>query len=136
MGSIYSLGAICSLPLAAYLNDRIGRRKTIVAGSSVMVFAACLQAASQNFAMFVCSRLILGFGIPACIIGASSLIGELSYPKERPVMTSLFNTSWFIGSICAAGVTYGTYAMQSNWGWRLPSLLQAVPSLMQISFMW
>jgi len=26
--------------------------------------------------------------------------------------------------------------MTSNWGWRIPSFLQVVPSLLQISFIW
>lgn len=39
--------------------------------------------------MFLASRWILGFGIPFAIINASSLIGELSYAKERPIMTRL-----------------------------------------------
>lgn len=39
--------------------------------------------------MYIVARMILGFGIPTCIVSGSSLIGELSYPKERPVLTSL-----------------------------------------------
>lgn len=35
----------------------------------------------------------------------------------------------------AAGVTYGTFQMSSTWAWRLPSLLQLVPSFCQIVFM-
>lgn len=38
------------------------------------------------------------------------------------------------GSIVAAGVTLGTFAMDSNWGWRIPSLLQVMPSALQIVF--
>jgi len=26
--------------------------------------------------------------------------------------------------------------MTSNWGWRIPSFLQVVPSLLQVSFIW
>ena len=26
--------------------------------------------------------------------------------------------------------------MTSNWGWRIPSLLQVVPSLLQVTFIW
>jgi MFS family permease len=33
-------------------------------------------------------------------------------------------------------VTLGTFAMTSNWGWRIPSFLQVVPSLLQVSFIW
>lgn len=86
--------------------------------------------------MYIVARMILGFGIPTCIVSASALIGELSYPKERPIMTSLFNVSYFPGQILAAGICFGTNSMADNWGWRVPSLLQMCPSLMQIAFIW
>ena len=82
--------------------------------------------------MFVMARFFLGFGIPFCIVAASSMIGELSYPKERALIGSLFNASWFIGAIVAAGVTLGTFAMPNDWAWRIPSVLQVCPSLLQI----
>ncbi|KAF8901107.1 hexose transporter [Mucidula mucida] len=134
MSAIYSLGAIVVLPLVPWVSDHLGRRMAIVFGSVLMVIGAALQTASQNFAMFVCSRLVLGFGIPFAIVGASSLIGELSHPKERAILGSLFNSCWFIGSIVAAGITLGTFKMESNWGWRIPSLVQIVPSFLQIGF--
>lgn len=80
-----------------------------------MMIGAALQTASINDHMFLASRWILGFGIPFAIVSASSLIGELSYEKERPIMTSLFNASWFIGAIVAAGVTYGTFQMKVRY---------------------
>jgi len=49
---------------------------------------------------------------------------------------SLFNSCYFIGSIVAAGITLGTFSMKSNWGWRIPSLLQIFPSLSQIAFIY
>ncbi|KAK0443916.1 major facilitator superfamily domain-containing protein [Desarmillaria tabescens] len=134
MSAIYSLGAIVVLPIVPYVTDHLGRRWAIVFGSILMIIGAALQAASHNFAMFVCSRLVLGFGIPFAIVAASSLIGELSHPKERAILGSLFNSCWFIGSIVAAGITLGTFNMDSNWGWRIPSLVQVVPSLMQVTF--
>lgn len=86
--------------------------------------------------MFVIARFLLGFGIPFAIVAASSMIGELAYPKERARIGSLFNASWFIGAIVAAGVTLGTFEMPTNWGWRIPSVLQVIPSLLQITFIW
>lgn len=87
-------------------------------------------------AMFLVARVILGAGIVYAISGASQLIAELAYPKERSVITGLFNESWYAGSIVAAGVTLGTYSWKSNWSWRLPSLLQILPSLLQLTFIW
>ena len=36
--------------------------------------------------------------------------------------------------MAAAGTALGTYAIPNNWAWRIPSLLQIVPSLLQVSF--
>ncbi|KAG7097495.1 hypothetical protein E1B28_004837 [Marasmius oreades] len=134
MSAIYSLGAIVVLPFVPWVSDHWGRRWAIIVGSMLMVIGAAIQAAAVNFAMFVCGRLVLGFGIPFAIVAASSLIGELSHPKERAILGSLFNSCYFVGSIVAAGITLGTFAMPSDWGWRIPSLLQVLPSLMQITF--
>lgn len=86
--------------------------------------------------MFLVARIFLGMGIPFAISGASQLIVELAYPRERAVITGLFNESWYVGSIVAAGVTLGTFSYTSSWSWRLPSLLQVLPSLLQLTFIW
>ncbi|KAH6651694.1 general substrate transporter [Truncatella angustata] len=132
----YSLGAILSLPLVPIINDRLGRRWSIFLGSVTMVIGSIIQGFSVNVGMYIVARLILGFGIPTCIVSASALIGELAYPKERPIMTSLFNVSYFPGQILAAAICFGTNNIASNWGWKIPSLLQMCPSLMQIAFVW
>jgi MFS family permease len=86
--------------------------------------------------MFLVARLLLGMGIPFAISGASQLIAELAYPRERSVITGLFNESWYVGSIIAAGITLGTFSWTTNWSWRLPSLLQILPSMLQLTFIW
>jgi MFS family permease len=83
--------------------------------------------------MYIVARMILGFGIVFCIVSGSAMLGELAYPKERPIMTSMFNASWFVGSLIASGIVVGTAKISGNWAWRLPSLLQACPSLVQIA---
>jgi len=136
MSAIYSLGAVCALPFIPFVSDRYGRRFTVVFASLIMCVGAIIQGLARNLGMFVAGRWMLGFGIPFAIVAASALIGELGYPKERAVLTSLFNASWFIGSIVAAAVTYGSFTLDSDWSWRIPSLLQLVPSLLQITFMY
>jgi MFS family permease len=83
--------------------------------------------------MYIIARMTLGFGIVFCIVSGSAMLGELSYPKERPIMTSMFNASWFVGSLIAAGIVVKTANIHGDWSWRLPSILQACPSLVQMA---
>jgi MFS family permease len=84
--------------------------------------------------MYIVARIMLGFGIPFCIVSGSAMLGELAYPKERAIMTSLFNASYGIGQITAAAVGLGTVNIASDWGWRIPSVLQIAPAAIQIIF--
>jgi MFS family permease len=84
--------------------------------------------------MYAIARGIIGFGLPYAIVAGSCLIGELGHPKERPILTSLFNACYFIGAIVAAGTTFGTQQITSDWSWRIPSFLQMAPSLLQVIF--
>lgn len=83
--------------------------------------------------MYIVARMLLGVGILFAIISGSALIGELGYPKERAVLTTLFNTAYYIGAILASAITLGTVEIQRDWAWRIPSLLQICPSLLQIA---
>jgi hypothetical protein len=50
----------------------------------------------------------------------------------------MYNGSWYIGSILSAWITYATLKTLSGsvWAWRIPSILQAVPSLLQAILVW
>lgn len=133
VNSCYQLGSIFAVPFAPWFAQRFGRRWSIMLGSGIMVCGALLQGFAQHVAMYIIARMILGVGILFCIISGAALIGELSHPKERAVMTSLFNSSYFVGQIIAAAIAIRTADIKSNWAWRLPSLLQICPSLLQIS---
>lgn len=42
----------------------------------------------------------------------------------------------YAGAIIAAGTTLGTFSMPNDWSWRLPSLLQVAPAMLQLIFIW
>ncbi|KAH8173745.1 sugar transporter domain-containing protein [Sarocladium implicatum] len=136
ISSMMNIGSVASIPIVPYCNDRWGRRICIITGSLIVVGGVIIQTAAVNQAMLIVARFFLGFGIPFAIAGASQLLSELCYPKERAVISGLFHESWYAGSVLAAGVTLGTFNMDSDWSWRLPTLFQMVPSILQLSFIW
>lgn len=92
MSAIMSLGSICSTPVAPWVADRFGRRWGITVGSIIMIIGAIIQCESVNFAMFVVSRFILGFGLSFATTSSPSLVSELSHPKDRVTVTAICNT--------------------------------------------
>ncbi|KAH6840581.1 general substrate transporter [Chaetomium sp. MPI-CAGE-AT-0009] len=134
LASALPLGSVIGLPFIPLVNDNLGRRWCIWLGSVVMICGVIIQGLSINGPMYIMARGIIGFGLPYAIVAGSCLISELGYPKERPILTSLFNACYFIGAIVAAGVTFGVQKLQNDWSWRIPSFLQMAPSLLQVTF--
>lgn len=150
ISSAYNLGAILAVPVVPWVAQKWGRRWSIMLGSIFQCAGAIIQGFSIHCepslpnlspstdpfsaGMYIVARMILGFGIVFCIVSGSAMLGELSYPKERAIMTSMFNASWFVGSLIAAGIVVETSMIHNNWGWRIPSLLQCCPSLVQMTF--
>ncbi|GAB1212765.1 hypothetical protein ATERTT37_001912 [Aspergillus terreus] len=134
--AILALGAICATPFISMVGDRWGRRMGIILGSAIMAVGGILQGSSVHIAMFLVSRYLIGFGLVFANAYAPILIGELSHPKDRQVTTSLYQTTWYFGATLAAWTTFGTFTMPTEWAWRIPSLLQAAPALVQIVGVW
>jgi sugar porter (SP) family MFS transporter len=91
-----------------------------------------VQTASNGFGMFIGARWLIGFGTTFAQNASPLLISELAYPSHRPAITSIFNSLWFSGSIVAAWSTFGTFRIHNTWSWRIPSLLQGLPSALQV----
>ena len=86
--------------------------------------------------MFIGARFLIGFGLPFAQSGAAMLVTELAYPPYRAPLSSLYNTLWYSGAIVAAWSTFGTFKINSSWAWRIPSVLQGIPSVLQLCLLW
>ncbi|KAJ9110855.1 hypothetical protein QFC19_001364 [Naganishia cerealis] len=131
--AIQSIGGIAGLPFAAFVADRFGRRQAIFFGSCIMLVGVAIQTAAQNIGMFIGARFLVGFGLTFACAAAPLLITELAFPTHRGPLTSLYNSSWYLGSIVAAWTTFGTFRINNDWSWRIPSLLQGLPSIFQVA---
>jgi MFS family permease len=98
----------------------------------------------------------VGVGLTMCTNAAPLLLVELSYPTQRGKISSIYNSSWYIGSIISAWVScieirtkcesaetlpevcFGAYisARASVWSWRAPSLVQGFVPLLQVLLIW
>lgn len=129
INAIQSLSSAVTYPLVAYCANRWGRRRGLLVGYVFLFLGAFLQAFAPTSTAFILGRLFLGQP-SAWWAGLSPLlITELAYPTHRGFLTSLFMCGWYVGSIVAAWVTYGTRNYADDWAWRIPSVLQVATPL-------
>ncbi|OJA10001.1 hypothetical protein AZE42_03823 [Rhizopogon vesiculosus] len=136
LNAIQNIGSLCAYPFGSYMADGMGRRFSILFGATLMIAATAIQTASQSVQMFIGARFLIGFGLTFAATAAPLLVTEVAYPSSRGQATSLYNTLWYLGSIIAAWTTYGTFAIPTSWAWRIPSALQALPSVIQVLLIW
>ncbi|PNS14689.1 High-affinity glucose transporter [Sphaceloma murrayae] len=132
MVSMSLVGMIAATPFTPKLADYLGRRHPIVIGSIICCGGAALQSSVANLSYFLAGRFLLGLGLGITIGTSTPLIAELAYPSQRAIITSLYNTTWCVGSIATAWITYGTYRLTTSWSWRVPAILQCAPAVYQL----
>ncbi|RVD82109.1 uncharacterized protein DFL_006543 [Arthrobotrys flagrans] len=136
LNAIMSVGSIVAVPFSPFLSDWRGRRVAIMIGLFIMFIGVALQSAAQNLGMFIGARFLIGFGISFAHGAAPLLVTELAHMQHRARITSIYNTTWYLGAIIAAWTTFGTLKIKSDWAWRTPSILQAGPACVMICFIW
>jgi len=136
LNAIMSAGSMCAIPISPWLADWRGRRIAILIGLLIMFVGVALQSASTKIDMFIGARFLIGFGISLAHGAAPLLVTELAHMQHRAIITTLYNTTWYLGSIIAAWTTFGTRNILTTWCWRIPSILQAAPAAIMLTCLW
>ncbi|CUM68159.1 uncharacterized protein PRCAT00005876001 [Priceomyces carsonii] len=130
------IGAFLSMPFVRILLDRCGRRTSILIANLIMILGVLIQCTSgihyggpRALAQFVVGRIVSGAG--NCLVVSSSppLVAEIVPSNHRGVIMGAFHSCYYVGALIAAGVTYGTRNINSNWCWRAPLIVQFGPSI-------
>lgn len=129
INALQSLGSMLFQPVSAWSANKFGRKRTILIGYFWLFLGVALQVSAPDPKMFIASRMFVGIA-GAWFQAAVILVTEIAYPSHRSLVTSIFMCQYYVGSLLSAWIAFGTRNIDSNWAWRIPSLMQiALPLL-------
>ncbi|KAF8858018.1 lactose permease [Acephala macrosclerotiorum] len=120
--SMYQIGGVVSLPFVGPAADTFGRRFGMWIGCVLIIIGTVIQglaSQAEGVKQFMGGRFLLGFGVNIASAAGPMYVVEVSHPAYRGIVTAIFNTFWFTGSIIASGVARGGASLPGNTSWRL-----------------
>lgn len=130
------LGAIMGLVFGHY-NDRVSRKKLLIIAVTVGEVPCLLTGIAgitDNFEMFVIMRTLTGFGIGGIYPITFSLLADYVSDKNRAKASAMVDIAWGLGIM--SGPILASYALSTDYGWRLAFILAALPSFPLIIIYW
>lgn len=136
LGAIYQIGSVASIAIVPWFADHLGRKVPIVIGCVIMIVGAVMQGAGNTLGVFIGGRFLMGFGNSFSQLASPTLLTEICHPQHRARLTTVYNCLWNVGALFVSWLSFGTNYLGNEWSWRIPALLQAFPSLIQLTFIW
>ncbi|KAG1854934.1 general substrate transporter [Suillus subalutaceus] len=125
--AIYEVGCLFGALSNLWVGDRLGRRRTIFLGGSIMMIGAILQITAFSFAQLTFSRILTGYGNGLITSTVPTYHAELSPSAKRGRMIMMEGTLIVVGVSIAYWVDLALFFV--NWSsaqWRVPIALQLV----------
>ena len=135
-GAANSIGGVVPILFLSWMGDAFGRRMPTALGSVIIIAGALIELFATSLNMYIGGKIVLGVGSSIIQMGAPVLVTELSHPKERVRITTFYNTSIVLGYVIGAWGTYGCAKISGAWAWKLPTLIQVLPSAYQFLLIW
>ncbi|PCG90188.1 Major facilitator superfamily domain, general substrate transporter [Penicillium occitanis (nom. inval.)] len=136
INAIFFLGMIVCAPIASEVSNNYGRKRSVWIGYVFIVVGVALQTAAPNDKAFIVARLLIGGSSAFFSNSVPLLINEIAYPTHRGIVSAIFYTGFYVGSIIAACATFGTRNYGNSWAWRVPSLLQILLPIVALPGFW
>lgn len=128
--SLLTAGCFFGAIFAAVLNDRLGRRYSLMIFTLVFLLGAAIQTgAHHNIGMIYGGRVVAGLGIGGMSSITPVFVSENCPPATRGRVAGLFQEFLVVGSTFAYWLDYGValHIPTSTKQWRIPVAIQIIP---------
>ena len=105
-------------------------------GKSSLLSSTCVKAYQNPSIVFIVGRFVVGFGNSFAQMASPLLLTEICHPQHRGPLTAVYNCLWNSGALVVAWTGWGTSKIQNDWSWRSITLMQILPSVIQLTFIY
>ncbi len=129
------VGCVIGVAMAGELNDRLGRRTTLIVAAILFLISAIGSAIPRTLTEFVVYRIIGGLGVGAASMTSPMYIAEISPARIRGRMVSVNQFAIVFGMLVVYFVNYFiarsgdlTWNVATGWRWMFGS--ESIPAML------
>ncbi|QKX59670.1 uncharacterized protein TRUGW13939_06810 [Talaromyces rugulosus] len=126
--AIYELGCLFGAMFALVAGDKLGRRKMIIIGASIMIFGVVIQVTAfpghVPLAQFMVGRTITGIGNGMNTSTIPTYQAECSKTANRGLLICIEGGVIAIGTLIAYWIDFGAHYGPPDLVWRFPIAFQ------------
>ncbi|KAJ7764394.1 maltose permease [Mycena metata] len=119
-------GGIIGLMINGWASEKFGPRRTYIISMFGMIVSIFGPVFSQSLKALVASEIVCGLFWGVFQTLTTAYASEVCPIVLRHYLTAYINMCWGIGIFLSSGVVRATLSINSDWGWRLPFVIQWV----------
>lgn len=134
------VGCVIGVTMAGQLNDRLGRRTTLIVSAVFFLVSAIGTALPRTLTEFIVFRIIGGLGVGAASMTSPMYIAEISPARIRGRMVSINQLAIVFGMLAVYFVNYfiargvdEAWNISTGWRWMFGS--EAIPAVLLLVLM-
>nr|UJH94542.1 Stl1.3 [Starmerella bombicola] len=125
--AVYEIGCLVGALATMYVGDKLGRRKTIVLGCTIMIIGAVIQTASFSAGQLLVARIITGIGNGFNTSTVPVWQSECAKPERRGPLVMIAGALISCGIMISYWIDFGFFFVKHNSAsWRFPLAFQIV----------
>ncbi|RHN42412.1 putative major facilitator, sugar transporter, major facilitator superfamily [Medicago truncatula] len=126
-------GAIIGASGGGWMNDRFGRKITILYADGLFFAGSVIMAIAPNPTILIVGRVFVGLGVGMASMASPLYISEASPTKVRGALVSLNSFLITGGQFLSYIINLGLSRLPGTWRWMLG--IAAVPAVVQLALM-
>ena len=134
------VGCVIGVAMAGELNDRLGRRTTLIVAAILFLISAVGSALPKTLTQFIIYRIVGGLGVGAASMTSPMYIAEISPARLRGRMVSLNQFAIIFGMLVVYFVNYfiargstPEWNVATGWRWMFGS--ESIPAILLLGLL-